>query len=150
MKHLLIASMCLLAADALAGDREAILVGDREAIEAQQIEAVLPTKPRTAASVAVTQTATITITVTGGFVTAVACNPSAPSVPDTAPAGTIVCALSATISDGTPFTGKFGLTGAAAPGMFTLSADGKSIVTARALTSADVSPGITLTMSAAQ
>ncbi len=106
---------------------------------------------RAAASVAVTQTQTITIIVTGGFPTAVTCNPPAPAVADTVLAGTLICALSATMSDGTPFLGTFGLSGATAPGMFKIGTDGKSIVTARALTPADVAGSpYTLTMSATQ
>ncbi len=139
MKRLLIATLCLLATG---------VVGAL----AQKHSAVI----HALAAVTVTQSQTLNITLTGAFPTSVACNPAAPLVPANVPTDTVICALSATLADGTPFAGKFGLTGATAqtptnPGMFKISTDGKSVATARALTPADlVGSPFALTMSATQ
>jgi len=64
--------------------------------------------------------------------TSVSFTPSAPSLPDNAAAGTVVAAVSVSMSDGSAFTGML----AASPsGTVTIS--GKNLVLARALASAD-------------
>ncbi len=118
MKTLLAIALCLLATPAMA----------------QKQTATAP--KRLAATVGVTVSQSINITVTGGFPVSVACNPAAPMLPSNAPIGTPICALSAVMADGSAFAGTFGVSGAS--GIMKIGSDGKSVVTARALTTADI------------
>jgi hypothetical protein len=62
-------------------------------------------------------------------------SPSSPTLPDNSPAGTRVCSVSVTMSDGSPFTGTLTTSDTT---LFAIS--GSSVVTARALTSSDDGP----------
>jgi hypothetical protein len=78
--------------------------------------------------------ASTAFTVQGGPIPiAITLSPANPTMPDNAPAGTVIATASVTMSDGSQFNGS--LTSSDTSGFFAIS--GLNIVTARALTSAD-------------
>ncbi len=72
----------------------------------------------------ITTTNTITISVTHAVVPIINIQPAAPTVPDTAAAGTTIAKATVTNNDGSPYTGTLGISAQTTAGEFVLVREG--------------------------